>query len=423
MSSSVEVTVQGQPHKFFNLYPDVLLIVDSAQSWGYNNQGQTFQIKGQSWNMSKSSTDLKFKTNIHCNAGQLTFTTLHKDCQTKVKEGDRVRLSLGKFVKNSKGKEEFEGIQVFAGIVFARKFKNDDKMDIMCYDLLRYLKAQVTYTKTMLTQKSGSGSIGLYAHQIFQKVCQDLKLPYNVVHESNVPIPPKLWDMKPAFEVLNETVLESLRLDPSSDKKYYMIRHNPEPYQRADGTWDYLGRLEFVCRNYLKIKNPQFIIGSNSLLIDYDYETSIDKQTFTRIIVYKNDKTWTSVSKKGKVTQLKKGRKTGTRTVVGYPDINTAAGRDKAKNEGLWGFLPYYFEAGDGWTESQMQTMAQKMFDATNRVTQELHLQCYAIIGLMAGDLITVKLDDIAGTTIAGWRSINIRVSNNCSSSCLSTLF
>ena len=185
-----------------------------------------------------------------------------------------------------------------------------------------------------------------------------------------------------------------------------MVRHNPMPFTDEYGKINPYGRIEFVCRNYLKVQNPTFIIGDQSLLIDYNYETSIDKQTFTRIIVYKNDKTWQSVSKKGKVTQLKHGKKLGTRTVVGYPDINTKQGRLDAKNEGLWGFLPYYFEAGDGWTQSQMQMMAKKMFDATNRVTKELQLECYGLIGLRAGDLITVSIEGIGGETMQGWRSI-----------------
>lgn len=393
--------------KFFDLHPDVLLIIDKAKDYGYSKEQGYFWTLGQSWNVSASSTNIKYRYVLRGSAGQLTFTCMHEDCQM-FKTGDRVRLKLGRAGKDPNDEESFVGTQVFAGVIFTRRSKDNNTMEFVCLDFLRYLKAELMYTKTMLTHSSGRG---LFAHEIFSKVMHDLRLPYRVVHESKTPIVPKIYDRNgqgngvPSFDIIDKAIMESLRLDNDGTKDYYMVRHNPQPFEE-NGKLNKWGRIEFISRNEIKKHAEGLIIGDNSLLIDYNYEDSIDKQTYTRVIVYKDTKTYTSVSKSGKVTHLKHGKKTGSRVAKGWPDVETAEGLEDAKVEGLYGFMPLYIQAGDDWTEAQMTTVARNVFKATSRETQSLDMQCYGYIGLMAGDMVYMQIEKIGGKTIEGWRTI-----------------
>ena len=388
--------------KFFNLYPDTLLIIDKAKKYGYSEEEGHFWVLGESWNVSQCSSNIRYRYTLRGSAGQLTFTCMHEDCQN-FKPGDRVRLKLGKAGKNPDDEESFVGTQVFAGVIFTRKSKDHDTMEFVCLDFLRYFKAELDYTKTMLTHPSGRG---LYAHEVFTKVCDDLRLPYRVVNESNVALPPKRYELKPAFDIVDDAIMNSLRLDYDGTKDYFMVRHNPQPFTDVKGTENKWGRIEFISRNKLKEFAEGLIIGDDSLLIDYDYEDSIDKQTYTRVNVYKDQKTFTSVSKSGKVSHLKHGKKTGSRIIRGWPDVK-AGGLEDAQLEGLYGFLPLYIQAGDDWSEAQMRSVAKQLFTMFARPTKSLSMQCYGYIGLMAGDMIYVEIEKVGGESVKGWRTIN----------------
>lgn len=365
-----------QLHKDFDLYPDIKLILEKTESYGYD-EGGPFWRKGNEWNLAVASSNIRYKTFSYTNSGEMTFDYIIDDLSTEhiiPSEGDRISLCM-----KPRTQDESSFKRHFKGIVFNRKFKGN-KISVTVYDYLRYLKSQLTYTKPEM--------VGLTASDIFSKVCNDLKLPYKVIHPSYEVIEAKQFDMEPAYDIIMNAINEAIQVSPSHSRRYYMIWHNAES-----------DRLEFVCRNELR---TDLVIGDKSLLENYHYETSIDKQTYTRIIAYKDEKTY--VSKTGK--PLKKGKKTGSRSIFAYPDVSTTSGRQEAKIEGLYGFMPFYYQVGDDWTEAKIQEISKNLFKIFSRPTQQVSLECFGQIGLRAGHLVYVDISKLGDGSRKGWTSV-----------------
>ena len=143
------------------------------------------------------------------------------------------------------------------------------------------------------------------------------------------------------------------------------------------------GRVSWYLRNSLKTDT----VINDDMVYNYDFKTTIDQQTHNEIIVYKDQKTY--LSSTGKT--LKNGKKTGTQIKKVAPDNLSKA---------LYGYLPYYHKAPDGYSEAQMQQIADELLAILNRPTHSLSINCYGIIGMRAGYLVPVALNDIGGTTI-----------------------
>ena len=155
------------------------------------------------------------------------------------------------------------------------------------------------------------------------------------------------------------------------------------------------GQVVWALRNNLTVD----VVLDDEMIYDYKFKESIDEQTYNEIIVFKDQKTY--LSSTGKT--LKKGKMTGTQIKKVSNDNRTKA---------LYGYLPYYHRAPDGYSEAQMQQVADELKDIYNRPTHNLTISCYGIIGMRAGYLVPVALNDIGGTTI-GIQKINEKTGEN----------
>lgn len=354
----------------FDLYPDIKLIIDKVTEVKWSETEGGSKTYAQSYDMSDCASNIKIKTVLYNNCGQLTCRLLHEDCEKIVQEGDRVRLYL-----NDKCR--------FCGFVFTRSF-NKGKMSITCFDYLRYFKAPLSYNRIQMI--SPNGSTGMTASDVFRKLCMDLAIPYDVITNSTIPVPAQRYDRKTAFNILEFAINQTIINSPSGNRQYFTYFHESYLPEDDDGSilFQTGGQVEFHLRNNLTVDVP---ITDSDLLIDYNFQTSIDKQTFNEIILYKDEKTY--VSKTGK--SLKKGKKTGTRIVR-----TSSNNLSKAK----YGYLPYYHQVPDGYTEAQMDAVAEELRDILGRVSQELSLECYGILGLRAGYLVPVYIESMGGQRI-----------------------
>lgn len=361
--------------QYFNLYPEIKLLIDVPSDYGYSKESGIWKTYSKIYDVSSCATDIRLKTVLYNNCGQLTCKLIHPDCQRLFNEGARVRLYL-------------DGICRFCGFIFTRTFSNKNDMNIVAFDWLRYLKSPLSYEKDQL--RTQNGSMGLTASAIFTKICQDLAIPHLVATDSTVPVPAQNYDMKTGFNILEFAIQQTLINSPENAKEYLTYFHEtviPGDETKEDLSETELfktgGRIELHDRRNLTVDIPL----TDELLCNYRYETSIDKQTYNEIIIYKDEKTF--LSKTGKT--LKKGKKTGTRT-------RKIASNDLHK--GLYGYLPYYHKAPDDYTEAQMQQVADNLLNILDRTTQSIDLSCYGIIGLRAGHLVGVAIEDIGGTSI-----------------------
>lgn len=358
--------------KYFNLYPEVKIYIDSV---GTIQQGEDYtRLYSNVYDVSDCATEPKIKTVLKNNCGQFTCTLIHKDCQTYFKLGDRVRVYL-------------DGRCWFCGFIFTCDYKSDTSMSIIAFDYLRYFKSPLVYGKNQLIDDQTKQ--GLVASDIFRKICQDLKIPFDIYTNCTIPITPQNYTQKSAFNILDFAITETLINSPKDNRKYYTYFH--ESFFEDDFKKDMKEQEVFktggkVCwhlRNRLTVD----AVINDDLVYDYEFKTTIDEQTHNEIIVYKDQKTY--LDKNGKT--LKKGKKTGTQIKKNAPGRQSMA---------RYGYLPYFHKAPDGYSEGQMQQVANELLDILDRPTHSLSVNCYGIIGMRAGYLVPIALNEIGGTTI-----------------------
>lgn len=357
---------------YFNLYPEVKIYIDSVQTT--ESGSDVTRLYSKTYDVSECSSDIKIKTVLKNNCGQLSCKLIHKDCQSKFKLGDRIRVYL-------------DGRCWFCGFVFTIDYKDSTSMSLVAFDFLRYFKVPLTYGKNQLINDSTNQ--GLTGSEIFRKICQDLAIPFDVWTNSTIPITPQNYTQKTAFNILEFAINETLINSPVDNRQYFTYFHETffeDDYEKKmseQEVYKTSGKVSWYLRNNLRTD----VVINDEMVYDYDFKTSIDQQTHNEIIVYKDQKTY--LSSTGKT--LKSGKKTGTQIKKVAPDN---------KSKALYGYLPYYHKAPDGYSEGQMQQIADELLRILNRPTHNLSISCYGIIGMRAGYLVPVALNDIGGTTI-----------------------
>lgn len=365
---------------YYNLFPEIKVYIDHANTieQGTEESGKKDYTKIYSsvFDVSECATNIRIKSALYNNCGQFSCKLIHEDCQ-QFRVGDRVRLYL-------------DGRCWFCGFIFTTEFESKTTMMITAFDYLRYFKAPLIYGKNQLINSTGQG---LSASEIFTKICQDLKIPFEVIEASTLPVTPQNHTQKTAFNILSDAITETVINSPAANRLYYMYYHESH-FSEDENT----KTRQVNMKDQQVFKNSGKVIWRlrNNLITDsciddefiyqYNFKESIDEQTYNEVIVYKDQKTY--LSKTGKT--LKNGKKTGTQ-------IKKVAKDNKLK--ALYGYLPYFHRAPDGWSEAQMQQTAQTLQNILARPTHSISLQCYGIIGLRAGYMVPVVLD-LGGTNI-----------------------
>lgn len=172
--------------------------------------------------------------------GKCTFTIL-PDQAFKVEEGNSLRLDVGT-------------TSVFFGFIFERSWNRDGLMKITAYDQLRYLKNKNSYFYENLT-----------AAEVVQMIAGDYRLNVGELQDTGFVIPFRIMTNKALFDIILDAV---------------------------DVTMIYTGRL-FVFYDdagKLTLKNIEDmkldLLLDQSTAQDYDYQISIDQDTYNQIKLY-----------------------------------------------------------------------------------------------------------------------------------------
>lgn len=278
---------------------------------------------GTIYDLSDLSTAVSTSKPIDCSAGKCSFsidTNVHK---IKIPMGSTVSLKV-----NGKGK--------FFGYVFAAKPKGD-KVDIIAYNQLRYLKNNETYVLT-----------GITLEKLIKLMGNDFGLRLGTIETAGYILPERIEDNK----ALGDIIQRAIDFTFQGIGKRFLIR-------------DEFGYL--CCRDISKLVT-NVVIGDQSLLTDYSYNENIDSDTYNGIKLYKDNKD------------------TGKREVYIIKDSN---------NIKRWGMLQMFQNIDENVTDAQAREKASQLLSLHNKVYRTLSLQCKGVLDLDVGNGIRLQLTDI----------------------------
>ena len=217
---------------------------------------------------------IEWSTERSGSSGKLTFKILD-DKKLKIAEGNAVRFKY----KNKK---------VFYGFIFTRKF-DKGVITVTAYDQLRYLKNKDTYAYSNKTLS-----------WLVKNIASDFGLRKGTIEDTKYKIPSRVEDNQTLFDIIGN----AQDLTMMNKGKMYVL-------------FDDFGKLSLKSISKMKVN----IVIDEETGQSYDYESSIDSETYNKIKLYRDNK------------------ETGKREI--YIAKST-------KNMNAWGTLQYYEKLEDG---------------------------------------------------------------------------
>ena len=268
-------------------------------------------------------------TNRTGQPGKFTFTYL-KDKDVTFTEGDVVRFSV-------------DGQLQFYGWVFTRSETRWGEVSVTCYDRLRYLKANASYT--FYSQSAGD---------ILRQIAGDLQLDVGTVEDTGYKLPSLVEQDQTCLDIL-QTAIEQTLLNTG---RVFVL------YDDGQG----------LALQEAASMMSDVVIGDRSLLTDYTYTTDIDKQTYNSIKL------------------VRPNEETGRADVYIQEDSGTI---------GQWGLLQLYQKVDGDANEAQIKAQAAATLEYYNRVLKTLKISSLGVPGLHAGQMILVKADGMGDTGVS----------------------
>lgn len=286
---------------------------------------------GKLYNISQVVSNLEITTHIQDDPGKATFDIIKCD-GINFREGATVSIQI-------------EGHKMFKGFVFSKKRNKETQIvSVTCYDQMRYLKNKDSYVFENMT-----------SHQIFSRICRDFVLSHRVVDRSSYICAPRSNDATGLYEMIKTALDDTL----INTKQWFIIRDN-------------YGVLEHI--NVMSLE-AGVILGDMSGVQDFTYETSIDKDTYNQIKLYRDND------------------ETGKRELFVVNDTINGGNNLKA-----WGILQLYEKVDENLNVAQIEQRAISMLRLYNNTKRSLKLSCIGVPKICAGSIFRCALsglDDI----------------------------
>ena len=251
---------------------------------------------------------------------KLTFKVI-KDATLGFNEGARVQFIV-------------DGVNVFLGYVFEKQRDKDQLIQVTAYDQLRYLKNKNAYLFENTT-----------ASDFVKRICSDFLLKTGTIENSGYAIKQILYANDTLFDMIqgcvDETVMQTGNL--------YCL-------------YDDFGKLNF--RNIKNLK-LNYVVKPDTAE-NFDYNTSIDSNTYNRIKIQKasEDK--------------------------GLSDIVV---KESTKNIRDWGVIQYFEQWGEDHNQAQVEEKAESLLKLYNSKSRTLGVKgCIGDIRVRAGFSVLVQL-------------------------------
>lgn len=308
--------------EYFNPHAINQVFVESLVS---NDERKVFDI-------SDLVDGLQYTTVLDGQPGKLTFT-LQKDPTGKlsIHNGSKIQ-----FTRDGKG--------IFLGYVFEMGTDATETYKITCYDQMRYLKNEDTKLVQNIT-----------VSDLFVKICEEYEFKkYNVVVPCNYKCPSKVYDGQTLFSILSDQMKKANAYEGKNT--HFFIRDN-------------FGTLEF---NELGNCKTDLLLGEASLLCSYQFDISIDKNTYNQIKLVKKEN-----GDKGKAEKI-------------IPYMVKDSGTQK-----VWGVLQKVISLNEGITKEQITDLGDKYLKNLNRETRTLKLSALGVDGIVAGMGVSVDVPQL----------------------------
>ena len=199
--------------------------------------------------------DIQWETAWKGTPGKLTF----KCCKNPIKdsldfhEGDEVQAV-------------YNGTPFFYGYVFIKKRNKDSIISVTAYDQIRYLKNKAVYTFQNKT-----------AEEIIHSIANDFQLTVGDLAVTSYVIPKYRGSNKALIDIFQDVLDMTMENEKSEEGKQY---------HKLYVLYDDFGSL--VVKRLEDLQVP--ILIDNETAEDFDYESTIDKDTYNRVKLYYEDK-------------------------------------------------------------------------------------------------------------------------------------
>ncbi|WP_101698103.1 XkdQ/YqbQ family protein [Clostridium minihomine] len=271
--------------------------------------------------ISSLASNVKYSSQWNNGAGQLTFdypTHLTK----RYPNGSTVIFTYGE-------------AKIFYGFLFTTK-QDSKKYSCLCYDQLRYLKTNNSIFRPVCTLSEFVNTVALAVGE---------RIRLGTVEDTKVKLSKYRFANQTHLDMLYQSIQDSF----IENNYWYVLR-------------DHFGQLEL--RDMVNLRLP-IIIGDGSMGTGFEYESSIDQDTFNYIKVAKDDKK------------------------SGISNLYTAGDASTIKK---WGKLIFYDNVSVDLNESQLATRANQLLQLKNRETQ------------------TLKVDGIGDTRVMGGSGVRVQI-------------
>ena len=279
---------------------------------------------GKAYDVSNIVSNIQYDSSMEEDPGKLTFTINNVEGVDYVSEGSPVSFKV-------------EGNKVFWGYIFKIGKSKSYEISITAYDQLRYLKNKDTYVTS-----------GLTCDGIFRKICSDYGITSKVVTSSNYVLPSRVSDNKTLAEIIQYAFDKTL-VDTGD---WFMMRDN-------FGTLEHINVWE---------SRTNLVIGDESLLSDYNYEKSIDDDTYNQVKLVKENK------------------KSKEREIYIVKDSSTI---------NKWGILQYFETVDEDMNSAQITERANMLLKHYNKPTKTLKLECIGDLRVKAGCGVVLMIKDL----------------------------
>lgn len=279
---------------------------------------------GKAYDVSDLISDLEFNQEIQDNPGKLTFTLENILNENYISEGSPVSLKIN-------------NNNIFFGYIFKIGKNEKSEVKVTAYDQLRYLKYKDTYVLK-----------GLTCNQIFNKICSDYNIKSSVKFSSNYVLPSRIEDNKNLAEIIQRAFDQTL-IDTGD---WFFMRDN-------FGTLEHLNVWE---------EKTNLAIGDASLLTGYEYESSIDDETYNQVKLVKENK------------------ETKKREIYIVKDSN---------NINKWGILQFFDKVDEKMNEAQIKERAEMLLKHYNKPKKTLKLECIGDFRVKAGCGVVLVIGDL----------------------------
>lgn len=281
---------------------------------------------GTVWDMPVSS--VQWKTSRIGKAGTLDMKVIISEpLKFPVNNGDIVRVTNGEY-------------KIFYGYIFEVGCTQNDEIDIKAFDQLRYLMFNDTFTFASTT-----------ATAAIKKIATDAQLRMGILEDTAYKIPAMVEDDKKAFDVVSK-FLDSTLI--ATNRNFVL--------------YDNFGALDLKNIENMVIPADDFYIGEDSLLFDFDYKKSIDKETFNKVKLAQDNKQ--SGKKEFYIAQ-------------------------DSKNISKWGRLQHYQKVDEKMTVAQITDLLNKFIQLRNRETKTLSLEALGNWKVRAGNFVFIYIEKL----------------------------